>query len=106
MNEFGGVLQDLMEARGLRGSADLSEVLEDAGRDVPEERIEAFMEGKEWVHSYFPGWVAQVLDLDAEEMGALAHAVAYGQTEYPPLFDPTYLEAWDDAGRLDETDGL
>lgn len=84
MNEFGEVLQSLMEGRGLRGSADLSGILEEAGRDMPEEKIEAFMEGEEWVDGYFPGWVAEVLDLDAEKMGILAHAVAYGQTEYPP----------------------
>lgn len=84
MNRFGEVLQDLMDDRGLRGPADLSELLEGAGRCVPAEKIEAFMEGGEWVDGHFPGWVAEVLDLDAEELGALAHAVAYGQAEYPP----------------------
>lgn len=84
MNEFGKTLQVLMESRELRGPADLSDILEKAGRDVPEEKIRAFMEGDEWVDGHFPRWVAEVLDLDAEEMGALAHAVAYGQTEHPP----------------------
>lgn len=73
-----------MGDRGLRGPADLSELLQESGRYVPEGRIRAFMEGHEWVDGYFPGWVAEVLDLDAEEMGALANAVAYGQAEYPP----------------------
>jgi hypothetical protein len=73
-----------MDDRGIRGPTDLSELLQEAGRYVLEEEIRAFMEGDEWVDAYFPGWVAEVLDLDAEEMGALAHAVAYGQAEYPP----------------------
>ncbi len=84
MNRFGEVLQDLMDSRGLLGPADLGRLLKDAGHDVPEESIRAFMEGDEWVDGYFPLWVAEVLDLEAGEMSALAHAVAYGQTEYPP----------------------
>jgi hypothetical protein len=84
VNRFGEVLQDLMDDRGLAGPADLSELLDEAGHDVPVEKIEAFMEGDEWVDGHFPRWVAEVLDLDAEEMGVLAHAVAYGQAEYPP----------------------
>lgn len=84
MNGFGEVLQGLMIERGLRGPGDLSELLEEHGRRVSREKIEAFMEGYEWVDGYFPGWVAEVLDLDAGEMGALARAVAYGQVEHPP----------------------
>jgi hypothetical protein len=84
VNGFGEVLQGLMDERGLVDPADLSELLGEAGRYVPEEEIRAYMEGDEWVDGYFPGWVAEVLDLDAAEMGALAYAVAYGQAEYPP----------------------
>lgn len=84
MNRLGEVLQVLMDDRGLRGPADLSELMGKVGHDVSEEDIKAFMEGDEWVDGYFPRWVAEVLNLDAEEMGAFAHAVAYGQDEYPP----------------------
>ena len=84
MNKFGEVLQYLIESRGLRGAKDLSVLLEERGHEVPEEKIEGFMEGKEWVDAYFSGWVAEALYLNAEEMGILARTVAYGQTEYPP----------------------
>ena len=83
MNQFAETLQGRKESTGVRGPADLSEALEKAGRDVPEETIRAYMEGEAWVDAYFPGWVAKALDLDAEEMGVLASAVAYGQAEYP-----------------------
>jgi hypothetical protein len=42
------------------------------------------MEGREWVDGYFPLWVAEVLDLNAWEMGILPYAVAYGQVRQPP----------------------
>jgi hypothetical protein len=80
---FDEVLLFLMESRGLRGSEELSRLLREAGREVPTERITAYMEGREWVDGRFPGWVAEALDLDAEEMGTLAYAVAYGQV-LPP----------------------
>jgi hypothetical protein len=81
---FDGVLRFLMESRGLRGPEDLSRLLREAEREVPAERITAFMEGKEWVDGNFPRWVAEVLDLTAQEMGILAYAVAYGQVRRPP----------------------
>lgn len=84
MNRFGEVLQDLMDSRGLRGPADLSELVGEAGHHVSPEDITALMEGDEWVDGHFPIWVAEVLGLDTEEMGALARAVAYGQVEHPP----------------------
>ncbi len=84
MNGFGETLRALMDKRGLRGPADLSGLLKGARYHVTEEEIRAFMTGEKWVDGYFPGRVAEVLDLDAEEMGALALAVAYGQAEYPP----------------------
>ena len=83
MNKFGEVLQELMESRDL-GAEDLSVLLKETGHEVSEEKIEAFMEGDEWVDGYFSGRVAEVLNLNAEEMGVLARAVAYGQTEHPP----------------------
>ena len=84
MNRFGEVLQDLMERRGLRSPEDLSKRLDEVGHDVPAGRVRAFMDGDEWVNGWFPGCVVEALDLDAEEMGALALAVAYGQAGYPP----------------------
>jgi hypothetical protein len=81
---FDRVLQFLMESRGLRGPEDLSRLLRNAGREVPSEKIAAFTEGREWVDGHFPRWVAEVLDLNAWEMGILAYAVAYGQVRQPP----------------------
>jgi hypothetical protein len=81
---FDEVLQGLMESRGLGGPADLSGLLRAAGHPVGEERIRAFMEGDEWVDGRFPGWVVEVLDLDPEEIGILANAVAYGQVRSVP----------------------
>jgi hypothetical protein len=81
---FDRVLQFLMESRGLRCTEELSRLLRDAGREVPAEKIEAYVEGREWVDGHFPGWVAEALDLSAWEMGILAYAVAYGQVHQPP----------------------
>lgn len=84
LNDFGETLQTLMESRGLRGPKDLARLLRAAGHPVPEQKIVAYMTGVEWVDGYFSGWVAEASELDAEEMGALAHAVTYGQSGCPP----------------------
>jgi len=81
---FEEVLRFLMESRGLRGPEDLSQLLRTAGREVPVEKVTAYIEGREWVDNYFPRQVAEALDLNAWEMGLLAHAVAYGQIRQPP----------------------
>jgi hypothetical protein len=82
---FDNVLRFLMESRGLRCPEELSRLLGEAGgREVPAERITAYMEGREWVDGDFPRWVAEALDLGAWEMGVLAYAVAYGQVRQPP----------------------
>jgi len=81
---FDEVLRFLMESRGLRGSEELSRLLREAGREVTPGRITAYMEGREWVDGNFPRWVAETLDLSAQEMGILAYAVAYGQIRQPP----------------------
>jgi hypothetical protein len=79
VNEFGETLQRLIENRGLQAPADLARLLEEAGHPMPEQEIRACMEGAKWVSEHLPSRAAEVLGLDAEEMGILAYAVAYGQ---------------------------
>jgi len=79
VNGFGEALQRLMERRGLRGPEDLAGRLEEAGYPTPARQLRECMEGARWVDERLPGWVAQVLELDVEETGELAKAVAYGQ---------------------------
>jgi len=81
VNEFGETLQWLIEGRGLEGSEDLARLLQEAGCSVPAREIIACMEGARRVDEYLPGRVARVLELEAEEMGELARAVAYGQDD-------------------------
>ncbi|MGF1471713.1 MAG: hypothetical protein ACFB50_08240 [Rubrobacteraceae bacterium] len=82
-SRFDDVLRFLMQSRSLRGPEDLSRLLKEKGREVTAEKITAHMEGREWVDASFPRWIAEGLDLNAWEMGLLAHAVAYGQV-HPP----------------------
>jgi len=79
VNGFGETLQRLIERRGLRGPEDLAGRLEEAGHPTPARQIRECMEGRAWVDEHLPWRVARVLELGAEEMGALARAVAYGQ---------------------------
>jgi hypothetical protein len=72
-----------MEKRGLRGPEDLARLLGEAGHPTPAQQIRECMEGREWVDEHLPWLVARVLELEVEEMGGLARAVAYGQTGFP-----------------------
>jgi hypothetical protein len=53
-------------------------LLREAGCPVPEKEIVACTEGASWVGEHLPGDTARVQELEVEETGKLARAVAYG----------------------------
>lgn len=75
----GEALQEVMEAKGVRGPQDLAQLFAEADYEMDADAIAVQMTGEEEVDPTFPGFFAGLLRLNDAEEQKLARGVIHGQ---------------------------